>query len=435
MLFPLLPTLKEGKKHKYIEHIQNSFKDFATNFHMDENNSNIVDVLDKLLKILFHPLLDFEIKKFLFEDLIVVLLRNCSSKTLEILLCSESIQIFNIKKLVEIINDSNTNLNFNKAVAYNILAVSFDKCSITSIKENITLCYFGPSHTGKELTQVISKSAHTLLRSTSKSNSMYTEIDYFLFKAAFNCLAFLVSKTQSNEEFYSTFLFKQTNKTLFWDKIINLSQDHVFRSRSSLIKTHLIGSMSTFKKTTITNHSSASFQTNPYSYLFGTFTPTQLNRTNYSQNVNDEEDENVDQHSSKNSAPKNILSQQQQNASDPLILASSLSRARPYVHSSSSLSSQNFLEDINDPLLNELDKIEPEIIQSQQDDMYGIYSNSHESTVSGFDDVIIEIELKDLNEEACMEGFIRVILLSIETIIAVFFALNIMISFTFLKKL
>jgi hypothetical protein len=91
------------------------------------------------------------------------------------------------------------------------------------------------------------------------------------------------------------------------------------------------------------------------------------------------------------------------------------------------LSSQNFLEDINDPLLNELDKIEPEIIQSQQDDMDGINSNSHETMVSGFDDVIIEIELKDLNEEACMEGFIRVNLLSIVTIIVVFFPLNIMI--------
>ena len=405
MLSPLLPTLKEGKKHKHIEHIQNSFKDFAANFHMDENNTNIVDVLDKLLKILFHPLLDFEIKKFLFEDLIVVLLRNCSSNTLEILLSSENIQMFNIKKLVEVINDTNTNLNFNKAVAYSILAISYDKCSITSIKENITLCYFGPSHTGKELTQVISKSAHSLLRSASKPNNMYTEIDYFLFKAAFNCLAFLVSKTQSNEEFYSTFLFKQTNKTLFWDKIINLSQDHVFRSRSSSVKSHLIGSMSTFMKTTIKNHSSASFQTNPYSYLFGTFTNTQLPRTNYSQNVNDEDDENVDP------APKNFLSQQQQqHASDSLFMASSLSKPRPYVHSSSSLSTQNFLEDITDPLPNELDEIEPENmnIQSQQDNMDGINSNSHESTVVGFDDVIIEIELKDLNEEACMEGFIRV---------------------------
>ena len=74
-----------------------------------------------------------------------------------------------------------------------------------------------------------------------------------------------------------------------------------------------------------------------------------------------------------------------------------------------------------------MDKIEPEIIQSQQDDMDGINSNSHETIVSGFDDVIIEIELKDLNEEACMEGFIRVILLSIVTIIALFFPFNIMI--------
>jgi hypothetical protein len=51
----------------------------------------------KLCPESYKKILDFEIKKFLFEDLIVVLLRNCSSKTLEILLCSESIQIFKDK--------------------------------------------------------------------------------------------------------------------------------------------------------------------------------------------------------------------------------------------------------------------------------------------------------------------------------------------------
>ena len=128
--------------------------------------------------------------------------------------------------------------------AYSLLAALYDRCSLASIKRELTTayCHAGlaadavrPVVTGKELTVAICRVAHKAVRSTrmhapqgsreggSIADAVTEEqtIQQQLWSNAYNCLCIVVAKTQADEQFFDKFLFKEQASEMFWYHVID----------------------------------------------------------------------------------------------------------------------------------------------------------------------------------------------------------------------
>lgn len=123
------------------------------------------------------------------------------------------------------------------------------------VKGHITKAYAGTQATGKELTQAICRSAHKLVRQVVPRQSdsiryvstpMIARI-LLLSKrvqsAAYNCLLLVVAKTQSEEQFYDNFVFKEKSNApdqQFWCNVIDCTVS-VDLEAQSVFKTIYLG--------------------------------------------------------------------------------------------------------------------------------------------------------------------------------------------------
>jgi hypothetical protein len=101
----------------------------------------------------------------------------------------------------------------------------------------------GDGATGKELTQAICRCAHKLVRqvpprlrqiagdASFRSENAIESLAQRVQSAAFNCLLVVVAKTQQEEQFFDTFIFKEKSVSpdqQFWGNIIDCSLQYVF---------------------------------------------------------------------------------------------------------------------------------------------------------------------------------------------------------------
>ena len=218
----------------------------------------------------------------------------------------------------------------------------YDRCSLSSIKGNITRAFAGPASTGKELTTTTCKAAFALLKSQSWSSS--SELEKRLFQSAFYCLSLIVAKTQQAEDFFVTFIFKHE----YWDKIIDCEIQMSFSQKLSNVKVTTLGRKGKNRIISRGLHN-------------------------------------------------NILSTQ---SDDPLFLLSSLSQPQSQRRKEFS---QAVVDDVfQTTFVPPSDDIEMAEIEDDEEVIQEL------TPVHGLDDVCIEMELKDFNNQSCMEALVRV---------------------------
>ena len=109
------------------------------------------------------------VKYIISTKLFLPLLQNCPSKYVQDLFCHVSNDsLLDIRRIVDMLTRGTAHL-YNKTIAYTILGVMYDRCSIDYIREVLTKRFVGhiKESTGKELTQAIIKAANHLLANCS----------------------------------------------------------------------------------------------------------------------------------------------------------------------------------------------------------------------------------------------------------------------------
>ena len=195
------------------------------------------------------------------------------------------------------------------------------------------------------------------------------EIKQKLYSSAFNCMCFVVAKTQSEEKFYENFIFVEKINELFWSRVIDVGKSYRFdmNGKNENFKTVYLGSSGKM----------ISYSNNRNRKLF------QRNGRSASQYLT-------------NSFLVSQSSLSQLNSSD--------STWREYSQLSQKVDSYTSVEKNfdNAPPCSDIDAL----------------SESHENSneymgenggVAGFDDVIIGMEVSDLNAQPCMAALVRVI--------------------------
>jgi hypothetical protein len=173
---------------------------------------------------------DLIVKKTVFNQFCIPILLKCNEEALVNIFCTttstlgnlstfQSLKKFSslnsnntnvIKVLYEIIQkDPNllynteeiTNLLFVQSCCYRMIETLFDKCSLNTIKKELTQAFVGggsttPNVSGKEFYQAICKIIHKLLRTKLLVIVSTNEISNLLYSSAFRCMCLTVAKTQ-----------------------------------------------------------------------------------------------------------------------------------------------------------------------------------------------------------------------------------------------
>ena len=238
---------------------------------------------------------DFAVKKTFFDSFCVPILSSCSPIVLEDFLSSswanlkvgplgENVSV--VKKMNEIIQKevkigdstfSSDTLLFLQSCCFKIFEIAYDRLSLGVLKSKIAESFLilqikplpslpsSQSHflsqsltqsqsqsqtqiksestsksKGNELTSSLSKIAYKLLRTLLPSHANI-EIKQRLYSTAFNCLAIIVAKTQSEEKFYDMFLFKEKNGECVWSKLIDCTVTYKFESDTEKFDTSYLG--------------------------------------------------------------------------------------------------------------------------------------------------------------------------------------------------
>jgi hypothetical protein len=127
---------------------------------------------------------------------------------------------------------------------------------VDEVKGPITQAYAGMNASGKELTQAVCRSAHKLVRQvpprhtgsdTQLTHPRIARIQMLALRvqsAAYSCLLLVVAKTQSEEQFFDNFVFKEKSSATdqqFWGNVIECTRSIDFESQSSFETVYLGG--------------------------------------------------------------------------------------------------------------------------------------------------------------------------------------------------
>ena len=230
----LIPSFRLGSNHRYYAWILGTLKQVITQLDVSRveggSHSNypaIHALYSECVGVILDVSQDIEVKRIFMEQLCIPLLEHCTSDSLIDIFGTTSVQPGGgciVKQLVDTVQKvvTYTDTLYAQACFYSLLTTIYDKCSLGSIKNQLTksFCGVGVTATGKELTVAICRAAHKVIRSsnTTADNDVYQ----LLWSNAYNCLCIVVAKTQLEEQFYDNFLFKEKVPDLFWLHVIDI---------------------------------------------------------------------------------------------------------------------------------------------------------------------------------------------------------------------
>lgn len=329
---------------------------------------------------------DLNVKQVLFDDLCVPILLRLSSAELISLFC-EPLNSFRLVggsskcvllQLYDVIQTELTTMEtadrkvclvFNQACAYRFIETLFEKCSLQEIKGEVTTAFAGVQSTGKELTQSICKAAYKLLKaSITCANTVAIQA---LYSSAYRCLALTVAKTQIDEKFFETFLFKEAVGEYIWSRFIDCHEEYSFTSRSGPFETIPI-SGTRFLESRPWNQAQSMGSLHMSQYLSGTL----LEGSNAFSRSSSQPDRGTERRGVGVESVEFESSQYD-------VLMSQAARSAPVEASKESVTS------------------EPSY------DIDSLQANS--DLVKGLDDQIIYLELNDVNKQAVMPILVRVV--------------------------
>jgi hypothetical protein len=221
--------------------------------------------------------------------------------------------------------------------------------------------------------------------------------------AAFNCLLVVVAKTQQEEQFFDTFIFKEKSAApdqQFWGNVIDCVTRYSFDASvvSPTFQTVYLGGY--FNKEL---NEAATFVTKRFGYMGGTFSSSSLLSQQCLRSSS---------HLLGGSNLKRVFSQSQ-----GVYSQSQSSSQLEGMSSSTGVSARRSLEDPRDPfsslsqspLMRDSDiaLVPPDNRRDEYD--IDAQQDSESGTVSGFDDCTIALEMNDINQQKCMGPLVRVV--------------------------
>eukprot|EP01035_Chromulina_nebulosa_P020709 gene20709-26847_t len=400
LLRPLIPTLREGSAHRYYKLLQYSLRSMvqrvrkssdpleADSLHAPSSSDSRCCEVKTICSFCIEQIMDLyqdlDVKKTLFNELCIPVLQRCDSTDLVSIFCSSFnsfrfvegsikcvvIQLYEVIQKEPTFTSSDEEkrcLFVTQASAYRIIETLFERCSLAEIKQDITTAFVGAKSTGKEFTQSICKAAYKILKTTLSCSNQ--ESIQMLYSSAYRCLALTVAKTQTEEQFFETFLFKEKAGEAMWSKFIDCSVTYKFDCESGPFKTIVISGENFLSEAEGNKGSAVSASRGGLTYLSQYFSGTIVEGSNaMSQSV----------------------------VSKPL--DDKLSRKTEYKNGSEfepsqyeAVSSQDIPMDVD-------------LVDSD----YSI-SNRHTATVEGLDDQVIYLEMNDVNRQPAMPILVRVI--------------------------
>lgn len=272
LLLQLVPTLREGASHRYYSWFKQAVT-VAINAMEYEAHATSLNACFGSLSVVGDQYQDPVVKEF-FLDYCIAVLEKCSPASLcHLLLQSNTSGNFPailfpqtkstvlVRCLVDGVtsaSDAMTNaLAAGEVVehsvistfcAYHLLRLAYDRCSVHDIKSTLTPGFVGGGIfyiiaccntnvsidvvcSGKELTQAVCRIAHKQLRHPTFSSFLQrpenpaSSLVRKLLSAAYSCLAVVVARTQSEEQFFDTFLFKEKPGESMWRSLVHISGD------------------------------------------------------------------------------------------------------------------------------------------------------------------------------------------------------------------
>jgi hypothetical protein len=432
------------------------------------------------ISVMMDPYQDMNIKSLYFDDICVHVLKKSSSLSLTELCCSSHERTLNLtggagaggggggslmKQLVDVIT-THQNIISSLAMAianpaqrggyelepqllqvlcaFTIIETVYDRCTVEDIKGNITRAYAGDGATGKELTQAICRCAHKIIRqvpprlqqipsSSSSSISLrggngntIESLAQRVQASAFNCLLVVVAKTQQEEQFYDTFIFKEKSVSpdqQFWGNIIDCSLHYSFDADggSPTFETIYLGGyfnkeMREMEKEIFGNRPKYICSESILGLGLGSGVLSQQILRSSSQLLNGSNLKHVYSqsqavvHYSQSQQEQQLLLQQQHNTNTSLPSAARrLAIKRNLENPRDSFGT--LTQALNDTPNNFLSGVLGNAAATAASNEYDIDGDDYQDglAVKGFDDCTIALEMNDLNQQRCMGLLVRVI--------------------------
>ena len=256
LLTPLLPSFREGNQHRYYNYLKETLLRVAENIALPTSQSalEICDICNFSIDVILDTFQDMIVKKVFFHSILLPTVAKLTSRDLLRIFSSSgdglklNLTAFGIpsspnflKALMDIIakdinfalmdsHEINTMI-FLQVCSFGLLEFIFDQCPLKELKTSFTQLFVGEGSacSGKELTQSLCKVAFKIAKAPI-TNFSYENLLLELRAAAYRCLAVTVAKTQSEEQFFDTFLFKTKPTEDLWNKVILaglISRDNV----------------------------------------------------------------------------------------------------------------------------------------------------------------------------------------------------------------
>lgn len=245
LLTPLLPSFREGKAHRYYDYLKDTLLRTAEDITLPsiESADEICDICNFSLNVVLDSFQDLIVKRVFFQSIFLPTIEKLNTKDFHRIVSSGkqglvlNMTLINmpqtpnfVKSLMDIITkDINyitaesheiQTILFLQICSFRMLEFLFDHCALKDIKTSFTQLYVGEgvTCTGKELTQALCKVAFKVGKAPV-ANFTYEDLLLELRAAAYRCLAVTVAKTQTEEQFFDTFLFKTKPGEDLWNKI------------------------------------------------------------------------------------------------------------------------------------------------------------------------------------------------------------------------
>jgi hypothetical protein len=297
LLGPLVPSLREGSRHRYFNLLRRAFRDVTGSLSVDPTPVGGAEQLYVSVRVLasycakqiLDEYQDLSVKHTLFTHLLVPTLLRCPTPALVHIFAAsraatqalhQDLQFsFSdgagagagtsnsavVKQLCDILqrephatlrtagSDAAVAQVYLQSCAYRMLEALFDRCSLSVLKGQVTQAFVGTTDgvTGKELTQAVCRAAHKQMRAPKlPADVVPAQLTTGLYAAAFRCLTVTVAKTQTEEQFFDTFLFKEKPDEEVWERMVgalvfddegNVITPNVFSSASGKFPTVGVG--------------------------------------------------------------------------------------------------------------------------------------------------------------------------------------------------
>ena len=252
LLKPLLSSFREGPNHRYYHRLCEAIKSVANDVALPGPTDNqtcnhdfteVKELCNFCIDLILDSLQDFIVKRTFFELLFLPTISKMNSKQVVSLfsidpkvgdglrLQHENSNQTLVRTMYEIvvkevslgIMEDEFEVKgklYLQIACFKIFGFLYDFSNLTDIKTSLTQAYVGSEAvTGKELTQALCKVAFKVSKSSFVSDERFRSLVLELQSSAYECLAITVSKTQSDEQFFDTFLFKVKPGEDLWNRI------------------------------------------------------------------------------------------------------------------------------------------------------------------------------------------------------------------------